>query len=646
MNYRAEVDGLRAVAVVPVLLFHAGFDAFSGGFVGVDVFFVISGFLITSILIDEIESGTFTIANFYERRARRILPALVLVVAVCSPVAWFMLAPGDLDDYWRSVVAVALFSSNVLFWIESGYFEPEAEMKPLLHTWSLGVEEQFYLLFPPLLWLAWRLGRRRVALLLGATTVASFGLASWLVGVDPAAAFYLLPARAWELGIGAVVALRLSAATRSAAPRLIRNWAAAGGLLLIVVAVVGFDESTPFPGPHALLPTIGTALVLLHGRQDTWVGFLLATRPLVGIGLISYSTYLWHQPLFALTRHGTLGEPAWWVFLTLIMLSLAFAYVSWRYVETPFRRRAFLRRRQVLDVSAAASGGLVALGLVGYLVPGLQLNQMNAAQRAVVARAVPSPERSACHTGGADYRRPDDACRFHASAPRWAVFGDSHGVELAYALGEELKGLGDGVVQFTFSGCAPSHGRVVGDVHCSQWTKEVMEYITRTDSIENVVVTYRIHAHLFGSHERVYPALPDGGTDRERMLTWQSYIGTLRRLVDAGKRVFLVLQAPELPKSVKSLVLRDTRAYRVPGVSTRWWGQRSAYVRDRLSDVPPGVIVVDPAPLFCEVEVCLAVKDGVPLYFDDDHMSVPGARMVAVKIVEAIPVGDHAASSR
>ena len=224
MKYRAEIDGLRALAVIPVILFHAGFELFGGGFVGVDVFFVISGYLITTIIINEMDEGKFSLVNFYERRARRILPALFFVMLVCLPFAWYWLLPSDLKDFSQSVVAVAIFSSNILFWRESGYFDTAAELKPLLHTWSLAVEEQYYLLFPLFLLLTWRLGKKWILVLLGIAFPISLGLAHWAAYNNPSADFYLLPTRGWELLLGVFAGFYLQRNEYLKSNTLNQNW--------------------------------------------------------------------------------------------------------------------------------------------------------------------------------------------------------------------------------------------------------------------------------------------------------------------------------------------------------------------------------------------------------------------------------------
>ena len=370
MRYRPEIDGLRAIAVAAVILFHAGFALFGGGFVGVDVFFVISGFLITSIIVEELKTGRFSVLRFYERRARRILPALFTVMAACVPFAYRLLSPDDLKDFAQSLAAICLFASNVLFWGESGYFDTQAELKPLLHTWSLAVEEQFYVLFPLLLLVAWRLGRRFLLVLIGAIAALSFITSVEEVKNFPSAAFYLLPSRAWQLLVGALASFVAdrwpSVALRQPAVRLASEAFGWGGMAMIVMALFLFDEQTPFPGLNAALPTVGTVLVLLGASDRTSVGRMLAWRPLVGLGLISYSAYLWHQPLFAFTKHALLADLPTDLAIVLCAVTIVLACLSWRYVEQPFRDRSLISRGMVFALSAAGMAAFVGLGFIGY----------------------------------------------------------------------------------------------------------------------------------------------------------------------------------------------------------------------------------------------------------------------------------------
>lgn len=346
MKYRAEVDGLRAVAVVPVILFHAGVPAFGGGYVGVDVFFVISGYLITTIITREMREGRFSLVHFYERRARRILPALFLVMTCCLPFAWFLLYPGQMKDFGQNVTATTLFSSNILLWFKSGYFARAADMNPLIHTWSLAVEEQFYILFPLLLMLVWRRGMRSLLVCLAAVFLLSLGASWWAATQAPMAGFYLIPFRGWELLLGSFCAFL--------APRLVArpgvdDLLSAGGLALILGAVFAFDANTPFPGLHALVPTVGAALIILFACNGTLVNRVLSLKIPVSIGLISYSVYLWHQPAFAFYRHYHLGDPPRSMMLLLALLAILAAWLSWHFVERPFRDRQRVSRQFVFS---------------------------------------------------------------------------------------------------------------------------------------------------------------------------------------------------------------------------------------------------------------------------------------------------------
>jgi peptidoglycan/LPS O-acetylase OafA/YrhL len=367
MNYRREIDGLRAVAVLPVILFHAGFRIFSGGFVGVDIFFVISGYVITSVILTEKQSGTFTLIGFYERRARRILPALFVVMLACLPFALLWMLPDYLENFGQSLIATTFFSNNVLLWLTTGYFALENDFKPLVHTWSLGIEEQYYILFPIFIILFWGLGKRWLVFLIGFAAVLSFSLAEWGSSNQPDAAFYLLPTRGWELLLGAMSAFLLS--DQSGFLEKLRSQDVGQGLgvlglIMISYSVFAFDNNTPFPGMYALIPTIGTALIILFTTEHTWVGKLLGIKVVVFIGLLSYSAYLWHQPLFAFARLRSLSEPNTLTYLGLGLLSLLLAYPTWRYVENPFRNKAVIERRAIGLLSVVVGLLMSCVGFV------------------------------------------------------------------------------------------------------------------------------------------------------------------------------------------------------------------------------------------------------------------------------------------
>jgi peptidoglycan/LPS O-acetylase OafA/YrhL len=635
MQYRQEIDGLRAVAVIPVVLFHAGFKILSGGYVGVDVFFVISGYLITGIIISELERGDFSILRFYERRARRILPALFFVMLFCTLFAWIWMVPSQIEDFGRSLVAVSLFASNILFWRESNYFERAAEEKPLLHTWSLAVEEQYYVFFPLFLLLMWRFGRNRVFCMIAAIAVASLLLCEWGWRNSPTANFYLAPTRAWELLAGSLCAFAQFGKEQKRNDVL-----AALGLGLIVFAILAFDASTPFPSLYALVPVGGTALIILFGASGTWTARLLSLRPIVGIGLISYSIYLWHQPLFAFARIYIPHKPSQLTMLSLAALSFVLAYFSWQYIEKPFRRKQRrLLPSKPLMLHASTAGLLLFLvaGAAAHATDGFFAVKFNDTQQLLMKTVEGSPKRDACHTEGQGYGDPDASCEYFAEEVRFAIFGDSHAVELAYALADLLEEHDIGIKHYSISSCAPSYKKQYDESACSTWTTAALDSIINNDRIDTVVISYRINAYLFGWHEDFYPQIPMEISETQRRTVWDSYINIIRDFTAAGKRVVLVLQAPELPDTIESLIYgQASREAFIEGLSRDWWTKRTAFLRQHLRDIPAGVVIVDPADLFCDVAVCYAGQHSISYYYDDDHMSLAGAGVVADAILSRL----------
>jgi peptidoglycan/LPS O-acetylase OafA/YrhL len=365
MKYRPEIDGLRALAVLPVMLFHAGLETFSGGFIGVDVFFVISGYLITTIILKELKQEKFSIVNFYERRARRIFPALFLVMFFCIPFAWFLLLPSDMIDFSKSLVAVSLFASNILFSYEHGYFDAAAELKPLLHTWSLAVEEQYYVLFPIFLILFWKLGQRWILFALGIVFFLSIAVAQQTTYTKSAAAFFLLTTRGWELMIGAFIAFYLLKANRKKFSKEMCELSGWLGVALIIYAVITYNKLTTLSGLYALIPILGAVLIILFATQQTTVGKFIGNPIFVGVGLISYSLYLWHYPLFAFARHYGFSHSDSNIFLVLSIVSVMLAYLSWRFVEVPLRGRGNFTRGYIFGLSFILLFFFISLGLLG-----------------------------------------------------------------------------------------------------------------------------------------------------------------------------------------------------------------------------------------------------------------------------------------
>lgn len=362
MERRNDIDGLRALAVLGVVLHHAGLAAVPGGFVGVDVFFVISGFLISRIITDGMADSSFSLAHFYESRARRILPALIPVVALSLIAGYWLLLPDDYENLGQSAVATLLFANNVLLTLTSGYWDLAATFKPLLHTWSLGVEEQFYIAYPLLALLVLRRRPRLFAPMLAGGIAISLLLSVALSARQPDASFYLIHTRAWELLLGALTAWRLP---RTPPPERVARALALTGLAMIIGAMVLIDETAPYPGWRALLPCVGTALILRYGAAGGLAQRVLGWGPLVLVGLASYSIYLWHQPLFAFARAASVTPPGPALMAALTLATLVIGYASWRWIEQPFRdaRKWPLRPFLSLGITATALAGAAGLAL-------------------------------------------------------------------------------------------------------------------------------------------------------------------------------------------------------------------------------------------------------------------------------------------
>ena len=367
-TYRPEIDGLRAIAVVPVVVFHFHLGWLEGGFYGVDVFFVISGYLITSILLKELSTSSFSLVSFYERRARRILPALFVMMLVCIPFAYALLLPYQVIDFSESVLSTLFFFSNFLFMFESGYFQSEAQLKPLLHTWSLSVEEQFYLIFPVVLALLWRFGRRLILAAMAVVFLLSLASAEILAAKSASMNFFFTPSRAFELLLGAFAAFAHE--RRFSLPKGIAEAGSFAGLLAILVAYTALADWGNVPGLATLVPTGGAFLIIFCATPQTAVGKLLSHRAAVGIGLISYSLYLWHWPIFVFAHHMLGAAPGPVLSIGLAFLALGVAYLSWRFVERPFRTPGLVSRRAIVSGASFGAAGLAVIAIVGVLQAG------------------------------------------------------------------------------------------------------------------------------------------------------------------------------------------------------------------------------------------------------------------------------------
>jgi len=454
-DYRPDIDGLRAIAVAIVVLHHVALAR--GGFIGVDVFFVISGYLITRIILREIESGSFSLLDFYTRRARRIFPALAAVLLASALAAAVLLFPNELTLFGKSLVHATFFVANIFFYREQGYFSLAADVTPLLHTWSLSVEEQFYIAFPLLLLLVSRLGRRARLGTMWALFVLSLALSVYLVKHDTPAAFFLFPPRAWELLLGCLLAAR----TVPEIPQRYREPVAVSALVAILITTFTYHEDTPFPGLRALVPCLAAA-VLIHvgAKGSTRVGTLLASAPFVALGLISYSLYLWHWPLITFYKAYTgthLEAPEK---LMLCLASIAVAYASWRYIEQPFRTGS-LRRGRIFSYSALAAVATCSCAVLFVATDGLANRYPESLRRiAAFKYDVGTNYRIGecfidAKAPGAPTRVADKCLAIDKARADFLIIGDSHAAHYWSGFAEVFPEIN--FLQATANGCKPTY---------------------------------------------------------------------------------------------------------------------------------------------------------------------------------------------
>jgi peptidoglycan/LPS O-acetylase OafA/YrhL len=622
-KYRPDVDGLRALAVLPVLLFHAKLGC-PGGFVGVDVFFVISGYLITGLILKEIQAGTFSLVRFWERRIRRIMPALAVMVFAVLTAAWFLYLPEDFARLGKSAIAQAALVSNVHFYrqglVGAGYFTPASDDMALLHTWSLAVEEQFYLFFPLLLVLLARFPRLSLTWALLVLAVASCALS--IVGTRgfSVATFYLLPTRAWELLLGALL---VTMRGQSAPGTLARETAGWFGLGLVVFALCFYDGATPFPG-WAIPPCLGAALIIFSSQAKlSFVGRMLAFKPVVFIGLISYSLYLWHWPVLVFARY-VVRESQWQgagFRGALLVVAFALAVLSWRYVETPFRKRLVLQRRAgVFAFAAASTAAMIALGLFIHGGQGVPSRFPAEALRYANSRedhpTWKFPSLQEAHAGEFVGIGATDT----NLAVSFLIWGDSHALVASVVLDDLGRQFGRRGMNASQSTTAPvleytSTGEYSLKEHSPAYNQAVFDYIAR-QKVRHVVLAARW---------ALYPASDEFSA---------KLMETVRRLTAVGAQVYLL----------KTVPTQDFDVPRLAALTAKYHGDLDQLgvtrERHRLTNAKHyptfdevarlGASVLDPADFFLNRhDLYGAVRNGQALYSDDDHLTTEGTKMLA-----------------
>jgi peptidoglycan/LPS O-acetylase OafA/YrhL len=681
LTYRPDIDGLRAIAVAIVVAFHAGVPGFTGGFVGVDVFFVISGFLITGLLVRELrETGSISLSRFYARRVRRLLPALALMLASTLLLgSVFLLAVvGEQQDLAKSALAAALSTSNIFFWLGSNYFGAQADLLTLLHTWSLSVEEQYYLVWPTMLIALMLLAGKRwgVFTRLLLTALLLVGITTFAIGVhttytDPVAAFFLMPMRAWEFAIGGVLVLAAPAIARW--PTFVRTLLFVIGVGLIGVATVTLDSTVPYPGTAVLLPTLGTVALIVAGCGPGFapVQGWLSSQGMVAIGQLSYSWYLWHWPLLSLARANSLGERDLARDSTIALVSLGLAWLTYQFVEQPIRSRqypGFRATRTTLLSGAAMSIVVVCCALtLGFVAQYSRAHPVDGQAR-ITADAVhdrPSATEACLERQHARFAtlNHDRRCITRPAAPVDVVlWGDSHANQWFPLMRAASREFDMNVEEFTRAACPPLlgvmpvfEGRI--DHECEHFNQAAVAEIERLAraGLKGVVIAARWPAYLGRPSpdgtllaHLSYGRTPLDSQESEDALR-RGLSRTLDRLERAGLRVLVVGATPEFHYSVPQCLLRrPLQACSMSRAAVDERRGRSMLVVTNTVAMN-GAHMFDPLRFFCDDAYCYPTHGHTVMFSDPQHLTAAGSPLLAPEVAGDLrwllhvddPAGNH-----
>ncbi|TGN94702.1 acyltransferase family protein [Burkholderia sp. USMB20] len=623
VNFRSDIQGLRAIAVLSVVLFHANKSLIPGGYVGVDIFFVISGYLISRTILGEIERGEFSIAEFYRRRVRRIFPALYSVLFFSMICGYFLLSPKDFMELSKTVVGSIFFVSNIVFLHLSGYFDGSAELKPLLHTWSLAVEEQFYILHPLILILIFRIRKELYIPVVLVLMLVSLSISVWMLHQHPGAAFYLTPPRSFELLIGAFCAapgLSLLKGRKS------NEILAISGIILIASGLILYNERVAFPGFAALVPCVGAAAIICaNAKWQTFVGRVISNKVFLFFGDISYSWYLWHWPVLVFLKHIYGDELSPTEIGMAIIIGLIAAVLSRYYVERPFLG-VKAARTPVLKVGVT----IMVLGCIAPIVVGASQGMPNRfstdAQRLFNASNDYNVRRVECHSDGSRIIPYSNNCTFGAKnvPPSIAIWGDSHGAELSVALGQKLVANDQSVMEITASACPPSIGySIESRPFCVKHNNDTLVHLLEDRNIKQVVMV----ANFYRYRSFAYADMLDG------------FRRAALALDRAGKKVIVLYPIPVQsfdPPAILGVAAQDGRNLNSYGLSEKIYRAKNSAVFEMLESLERDSSVrgIYTQRYLCDSVCHVYAPDFGVLYFNEDHLSISGAKILAEAIVE------------
>ncbi|OQW50281.1 MAG: hypothetical protein A4S09_00365 [Proteobacteria bacterium SG_bin7] len=645
--YRPDIDGLRAVAVLFVVIYHANFNFFSGGFVGVDVFFVISGFLITNLIVNDVDGNCFSLTKFYERRIRRILPALYFLVLCILLVGYFIILPEDYLDLAKSATAVLAFVSNFYMAKNTGYFDGPAESKLFLHTWSLSVEEQFYFFFPVFILLVSRYFKSQNlrTLLISVVTILSLVWSQMKVSTNANGAFYFLPSRAWELLAGSLIFLQERRISKS--KWLYSNITSLVGLALIFYGGIAYSAQTQFPGFRALAPVLGAMLVIIGGFfEKNLVSNFLGLNIFTGIGKISYSLYLWHWPFFVLLKYLYLWPTSFAGRLAVIASAFFMSFMSWKFIEQPIRNLTIDVRKEIFKYAAAATACLA--GICGVVIFSKGFSQRITVTKSVEEKSFETVKKRCLAEKGGKICSLGDSL-----SPESTFFwGDSHLLSLAYEIEKIAKKNGKRISVAVAAGCPPlfnvSQHRNGYDRECIEFGRSVLDYL-RSHKVDRVVMFARWSIYVTGERfgdEGGNPVLLRGPastsqTERDNESIFrEGFSSTLRELKEMKKKVVIFGPTPEVgwdvPRRLSIQKLINTKP--PEEVTVSGFQRRNKAIIGMLSNSKDnGLAEIEFLDKkLCDDRFCKYQNRDEPYYYDTNHLSVAGAMLFSDVIEKVI----------
>lgn len=645
VSYRPDIDGLRTIAVLSVVLYHFGFPV-PGGFIGVDVFFVISGFLITSLLKRQIEQDSFSLSTFYARRIKRLLPALYVVLIASLAIFWSVLLPNDFVSFAKSLIYITIYLANIFFWREhGGYFATENEETPLLHTWSLAVEEQYYFVWPFILLFGYRFFSKQLLVALLATLlVFSIWFSEFATLKTIGAAYYLLPTRFFELLVGSLLAIALQENYRC--PNKYSNLLSLTGLGLIIYSCFNLSANDNFPGYNAIPPTFGTAMIIFAGTNNRgFITKLLSTKSMVLIGLMSYSIYLWHWPIAVWSNYTALEKNS--VSQTILLtLTLLASYLSWKLVETPLRKISCSNKQvyfYFLVIPALLTCVTAAYIIQHSGMPARFSERVN--EMDIAINSLPNKERAGCHVARRSYLSlPSEDCWFGASGSQKAAFmlGDSYANHFSGFIDEIAKDASIAVKDYTMDSCAPLVNIMAGSnlssaEQCDKRNKQALSHLLDSEENYSYVIFASNWSSLKGSH--LYTVSGQKlDVDNNISAISEAYRSFLSELQSKDIKAIFIGETPSLKDHnhkchIKNAIFNSQLDCQAEIVRNGVYSELISTLKNEF----PEIISIEIKDTLCEQTQCKSQLGGIPLYRDKGHLNDIGARLISKEYLKSNP---------